>query len=144
MSALYDIIVGLMLLVGALFALAGAVGVLRFPDVFMRSHAASKAGTLGSGLMLLALAAYAHELDVVTRAVAGVIFFLLTAPVSAHLLARAAYMAGYRPSAITRIDALEDVVRPSKRASGGAGGNPASGKPAKAKTAKGKGTPKTR
>lgn len=114
MSALYDILVGVMLIVGALFALVGSVGMLRLQDVYMRMHAASKAGTLGSGMMLLALAVYAHEVDVVTRAIAGVVFFLLTAPVSAHLLARAAYIAGYRPCAMTKIDELKDEVRPDK------------------------------
>jgi multicomponent Na+:H+ antiporter subunit G len=95
-----------------LFALVAAIGVLRLGDVYMRMHAASKAGTLGSGLALLAIALYSQELDVFTRAVAGVVFFLLTAPVSAHLLARAAYLAGYRPSPATVIDAMAAAEPP--------------------------------
>jgi multicomponent Na+:H+ antiporter subunit G len=58
-------------------------------------HAASKAGTLGSGFCLLAVAVHASSFDVATRAIAAVLFFLLTAPISAHLLARAALLAGY-------------------------------------------------
>ena len=112
MSAVVDIIVGLMLIIGASFSLVASVGVLRLKDVYMRMHAASKAGTLGSGVMLLALAAYAGELSVVTRAIAGVVFFLLTAPISAHLLAKAAYAVGYRPCADTKIDELKAVMRP--------------------------------
>ncbi|MBD8893535.1 monovalent cation/H(+) antiporter subunit G [Roseibium litorale] len=112
MSAFVDIIVGLMLITGALFSLVASVGVLRLKDVYMRMHAASKAGTLGSGVMLLALAVYAGELSVVTRAIAGVVFFLLTAPISAHLLAKAAYAVGYRPCADTKIDELKTVMRP--------------------------------
>ncbi|WP_417667407.1 monovalent cation/H(+) antiporter subunit G [Roseibium sp.] len=114
MSAVVDIIVGVMLVVGALFALVASVGLLRLKDVYMRMHAASKAGTLGSGLMLLALAVYAGDLGVVTRAVAGVVFFLLTAPVSAHLLAKAAYAVGYRPCADTKVDELKAVLGPDK------------------------------
>ncbi len=105
MTDLVNVAVGVLLVVGALFTLVAAIGILRLDDVYMRMHAASKAGTLGSGVALLALALYSHELDVVTRAIAGVIFFLLTAPISAHLLARAAYLAGYRPCAATRVDA---------------------------------------
>jgi len=54
-------------------------------------HAASKAGTVGSSAMLLALAISVDDIGVATRAVAGIVFFLLTAPIAAHLLARVAY-----------------------------------------------------
>lgn len=112
-GAWLDIIVGVMLVVAALFALIASIGILRLDDVYMRMHAGSKAGTLGSGLMLLALAVHAGDAGIVTRAVAGVIFFLLTAPVSAHLLATAAYRAGYRTCPKTKKDAFKAVVRPS-------------------------------
>ncbi|MBO6757755.1 MAG: monovalent cation/H(+) antiporter subunit G [Roseibium sp.] len=112
-GAWIDIIVGVTLVVGALFALVASIGILRLKDVYMRMHAGSKAGTLGSGLMLLGLALYSGEPGIVTRAVAGVIFFLLTAPVAAHLLATAAYRVGYRPCADTKIDAFKPVARPN-------------------------------
>lgn len=105
-----DYLVGLMILAGSFFALVAAVGLIRFDDVYMRMHAASKAGTLGSGLLLLALALQSQEFEIVTRAIAGVVFFLLTAPVSAHLLARSAYLVGYRPCAATHEDALREHV----------------------------------
>jgi multicomponent Na+:H+ antiporter subunit G len=85
----------LCLLAGAGFAMVGALGVLRFPDVYTRTHAASKAGTLGSGFCLVAVALSADGIDVATRAILTVVFLMLTAPVSAHLLARAAFRAGY-------------------------------------------------
>jgi multicomponent Na+:H+ antiporter subunit G len=112
MSAAITILTGVMLVIGALFALVASIGIVRLKDVYMRMHAASKAGTLGSGLMLIALAIYASDLGVTTRAVAGVVFFLLTAPISAHLLAKAAYAAGYRPCADTKQDALAEVFPP--------------------------------
>ncbi|TYC65303.1 monovalent cation/H(+) antiporter subunit G [Stappia sp. BW2] len=112
MNAAVEIITGIMLIVGASFALVASIGIIRLKDVYMRMHAASKAGTLGSGVMLLALAVHASDLAVVTRAIAGVVFFLLTAPISAHLLAKAAYAAGYRPCADTKVDALAKIVRP--------------------------------
>lgn len=112
MSAVVDIVTGIMLVTGALFAFVASLGLIRLKDVYMRMHAASKAGTLGSGLMLLALAVEAGDLSLFTRAVAGVVFFMLTAPISAHLLAKAAYAAGYRTCADTKIDELADTVRP--------------------------------
>ena len=84
-----------LIVIGSLFALVGAIGLVRLPDVYARSHAASKAGTIGSGLAMLAIAVSASETYVATRAIAGLFFFLLTAPVAAHLLMRAAYKAGY-------------------------------------------------
>jgi len=114
-EAYIQIFVGVLLVVGALFALIASLGLLRLQDVYMRMHAGSKAGTLGSGLMLLALAILAADAGVVTRAIAGVIFFLLTAPLAAHLLATASYRAGYRPCADTKIDALQPVVRPDQK-----------------------------
>ncbi|MTI42657.1 multicomponent Na+:H+ antiporter subunit G [Roseibium hamelinense] len=111
-TVVLEIVVGLMLVIGASFAFVASLGILRLKDVYMRMHAGSKAGTLGSGLMLLALAIYAGDAGVVTRAIAGVIFFLLTAPISAHLLAKAAYVVGYRPCGDTKLDALAKVVTP--------------------------------
>ena len=84
-----------LILLGSFFALVGAVGLVRLPDVYSRSHAASKAGTIGSGLAMLAIAISAPEIYVATRAIAGLLFFLLTAPVAAHLLMNAAYRARY-------------------------------------------------
>ena len=111
MTAAVEIITGIMLIIGASFSLIASIGIIRLKDVYMRMHAASKAGTLGSGVMLLALAVHAGDLAVVTRAIAGVVFFLLTAPISAHLLAKAAYAAGYQPCADTKEDALAKTAR---------------------------------
>lgn len=88
--------VSILLIAGSLFALVAAVGVLRLPDVYTRMHAAAKAGTVGSGLLLLATGVGSEDPAIFVRALAGFVFFILTAPVSAHLLARAAHLAGVR------------------------------------------------
>lgn len=93
-DALQSVAAALLILAGSVFALAASIGLLRFPDLYTRMHAAAKAGTLGSCLMLIALAVYTDDLSVTTRALGGVVFFLLTAPISAHLLARAAHASG--------------------------------------------------
>ncbi|MCB1419245.1 MAG: monovalent cation/H(+) antiporter subunit G [Notoacmeibacter sp.] len=90
-----NVAVGLLLIIGSAFALIAAIGINRLPDVYSRMHAASKAGTLGSGVMLIALAVHADDAGIAMRALAGVVFFLLTAPISSHLLAKAAYAVGY-------------------------------------------------
>ncbi|MBB4303794.1 multicomponent Na+:H+ antiporter subunit G [Rhodobium orientis] len=111
MSDVQNIAVGLILLTGSFFAFVASIGLLRLRDIYMRMHAASKAGTLGSGLMMVGLAVYAAEIDVISRALAGVVFFLLTTPVSTHLLARAAYLVGHKPAEETRIDDYADAVK---------------------------------
>lgn len=88
-------IAGVLIIVGAFFALVASIGLLRLQDVYSRMHAASKAGTVGSGLMMIALAVISADMGTAIRALAGVVFFILTAPIAAHLLARAAYKVGY-------------------------------------------------
>lgn len=80
-----------LLLLGGLFSLVAAIGVVRLPDLFTRMHAASKAGTVGSGLVLLAVAVVSADAGVALRAIVGIAFILITTPVAAHLLARASY-----------------------------------------------------
>jgi multicomponent K+:H+ antiporter subunit G len=91
MHWVWQVVVAAMLVVGGLFALIGAVGMLRFPDFFMRLHAPTKATTLGVGGVLLASIAAnwgqgsygLHELLIT-------LFLFITAPVSANLMASAA------------------------------------------------------
>ena len=89
-----DVIAGVLLLVGSTFSLVAAIGLLRFPDVYVRMQVGAKAGTLGAGLVLVAIAVEAQDLEVGTRALAGLVFLLFTSPIAAHLLARAGYRAG--------------------------------------------------
>ena len=97
---------GVVLVLGAVFTLLAAVGVVRLPDLYTRMHAASKAGAVGGGLILIAVAVLSQDAAVAIRAVVGVIFLLLTTPVSAHLLARASYLSGYKPCNETVVDEL--------------------------------------
>ncbi|WP_404405563.1 monovalent cation/H(+) antiporter subunit G [Pelagibacterium halotolerans] len=101
-------VAGLLLVIGAVFSFLAVVGILRLPDLYTRAHAASKAGTVGSGLTLIAIALISFDGAVILRALVGIVFFMLTAPISAHLLARAAYIAGYKPCGETVFNALEN------------------------------------
>ena len=108
MTIVATFLAGILIIVGSFFALTAALGLVRLPDVYSRMHAASKAGTMGSGLMMIALALVADDLATVTRAVAGVVFFLLTAPIAAHLLAKAAYSVGYKLWDKSVLDEMSD------------------------------------
>ncbi|HWG91090.1 MAG TPA: monovalent cation/H(+) antiporter subunit G [Candidatus Thermoplasmatota archaeon] len=89
-----DLVAAALAILGALFMLLASVGILRMPDLFTRMSTTSKAGTLGAGLMFLAVAVAFPDLGVKTRALAGIFFLLLTAPVAAHMIGRAGYVAG--------------------------------------------------
>ncbi|WP_263788584.1 monovalent cation/H(+) antiporter subunit G [Salinibacter grassmerensis] len=87
-------IVGIFLMgTGTLFVFVAGLGVLRLPDVYMRLHASTKAGTLGVALNAAGLVAFYPSLGIFTRAFALVLFLLLTAPVAAHMIGRASYFA---------------------------------------------------
>ena len=89
-----DIVTAVLLVAGALFAAIAALGLVRLPDVYLRMHAATKAGTLGAGLVLAAVATHFAEWSVALRAVAAIAFLVITAPVAAHMIGRAAYRTG--------------------------------------------------
>jgi multicomponent Na+:H+ antiporter subunit G len=104
------------LLFGSLFALLAAIGVLRLPDLYTRMHAASKAGAVGGGLILLSVALVSFDAGVAMRAIIGVAFLLLTTPVAAHLLARASHRGGYDAGVKMQIDELKSKSSPTSQA----------------------------
>lgn len=87
-----DILAALLMTGGTFLMLVAAVGLLRFPDLYTRMHAVTKAGTLGIGLMLISAAVAFWDLSVTARALAALLFVFLTAPVSAHMIGRAGYL----------------------------------------------------
>jgi multicomponent Na+:H+ antiporter subunit G len=114
MNPILAIAVSILLVSGSLFALVAAIGVIRLPDVYTRMHAAAKAGAVGSSLLLLATGVGSLDPAIFTRAVAGFVFFILTAPVSTHLLARAAHIYGVKMDGVTVMDDLKRDTRPKR------------------------------
>lgn len=94
-----DIFVIVFLITGTFFVLSASIGVIRFPDVYTRLHASTKAATLGiAGIMIGAfIFLYAEHGIVSGKLILGIIFVLLTAPVSAHMIGRAAHSSGVKP-----------------------------------------------
>jgi multicomponent Na+:H+ antiporter subunit G len=101
-----------LLLVGALFLLLAALGLVRMPDLFTRMSAATKGTTLGVGCMLLAVGVYFPGIGITTRAVTGIGFFFVTAPVAAHMIGRAAYFVGVPLWQGTVVDELRGKYDP--------------------------------
>jgi multicomponent Na+:H+ antiporter subunit G len=85
------------ILIGSFFVLTAAVGVLRFPDLYSRLHASSKLVTLGSAGIFLGAALELTEAAAFTRLAAILLFQFLTTPLSAYLIAQAAYLRALPP-----------------------------------------------
>jgi len=88
---LADVLSAVCLLLGAALSLAAGIGVLRFPDVLSRMHAASKPQVLGLLLILLGVGLRLRTGIDVTTLLLVAVFQLVTAPVAAHMVGRAAY-----------------------------------------------------
>ncbi|WP_022926845.1 monovalent cation/H(+) antiporter subunit G [Patulibacter americanus] len=91
MTTVLDVLAAICLLGGAALSLAAAVGVVRFPDVLSRMHAASKPQVLGLLLVLIGVGLRLRTQFDITTLVLVAVFQLTTAPVAAHMVGRAAY-----------------------------------------------------
>jgi len=89
-----ELLMSALVLLGAGFMLLASVGILRLPDTPTRMHASTKAAALGVMLIMAAVSLHFAEFSVFTRAIAIVAFILLTAPIGAHVIGRAAYFMG--------------------------------------------------
>lgn len=89
-----EIVIAILASFGGLFTLLAGVGIVRMPDLYLRISVTTKAATLGVGLLLVCAALYFRENSITTKVLAIILFTLLTAPVSAHLIGRAAYTLG--------------------------------------------------
>lgn len=85
-------VIYLLAIAGAFFVFVAGLGALRFKDLFMRMHAATKAGSLGLGLLLAAIALAHPSPVVVVKCVLIIAFVFLTAPIAAHMIGRAGYL----------------------------------------------------
>ncbi|WP_151734225.1 monovalent cation/H(+) antiporter subunit G [Paenibacillus tengchongensis] len=91
-----ELLFALLILTGALLSAASSVGLIRLPDVYLRSHAAAKSATLGVLCVLSgAFLYFAFFLDFISaKLLLGIVFVFMTSPLAAHLTSRAAYRSG--------------------------------------------------
>ena len=104
----------LLKLLGVGFLCIAGIGVMRLSDPFQRMHAATKAGTLGAGLVILGSVISHGATDATVMGLLTIVFLLLTVPVAGHLLGRASYMSGARLS-LRGENALEGILERSDR-----------------------------
>ena len=90
MSAILDVVSWVLLLTGGFLIVTGAAGMMRFPDLYTRMHAASVTDTGGAGLLLFGLMLQAGFTLVTVKLVLILWFLLFTGPVASHVLAKAA------------------------------------------------------
>ena len=116
MAETLHMIGGGLAIAGALLTLLGAIGVLRFPDVYTRIHAASITDTGGASLMLIGLGLISGLSFVTLKLLVAWAFIMLASPVAAHALANAAYTSGHAPwTGSYRVVRGTPVPRPGQR-----------------------------
>jgi multicomponent Na+:H+ antiporter subunit G len=97
MSIVADILSWGLILLGSVSMLIGGIGVLRFPDVYTRMHAASITDTVGAGALLLGLMIQAGITLIAVKLFLMLVFFFFTSPTSSFSLAHAALSSGVEP-----------------------------------------------
>ncbi|AXF57276.1 Na+/H+ antiporter subunit G [Salicibibacter kimchii] len=112
-NVMIEILVSILLIVGVIMILISAIGLIRLPDVYTRSHGATKSATLG---VLCTLAGVFLHFGLVegfysVRLLLGIVFVFLTAPVVGHVCCRAAYRSGVPlAEGSAQDDPLEEVL----------------------------------
>ena len=97
--------------IGLLFNFFGCIGLIRFPDVYTRLQASAKCVTLGTCGILFGLFLFKGFCPTGIKALLCLVFIILTAPVSAHALARSAYRSGVKPCGQTVIDEYSEDMK---------------------------------
>ncbi len=98
------------ILIGAIFIAIASIGILRLPDFYVRMSAITKAGTMGVGFIALGIAIHYGDLIISIKAFVIITFMLFTAPVAAHIIARAAYKHGIPFWGKNLVDELNELV----------------------------------
>lgn len=111
-----EFIGAVLILTGGIASLISVFGLIRLPDVYTRSHAATKSSTLAVLLTLSGTFLYFwfHEQFISVRVLLGIVFVFLTAPVAGHLIIRAAYRSKVKLADISVTDELYDVLHKKK------------------------------
>ncbi|MFF2889219.1 monovalent cation/H(+) antiporter subunit G [Paenibacillus sp. NPDC057967] len=89
-------LLGILILLGAIVCVISVFGLIRLPDVYLRSHAATKSATMGVLLILFGgfLYFWLFENHISIKLLLGIVFVFITSPVAGHLNGRAAYRSG--------------------------------------------------
>lgn len=102
----------ILILIGSMISVVSAIGIIRFPDIYSRAHAATKTTTLAVLVTLVGSFLYFwfNESYISIRLLLGIIFVFITAPVSGHLVLRAAYRSKVELTDTSVKDELKNVL----------------------------------
>ncbi len=116
MIVLANILIVLTIVVGIVFTIVAVIGIIRLPDVYTRAHAASKSATLG--VLSILLGVFLHfwlkEGHFSIQLLLAIAFLFITSPIGGHLMGRAAYISGVKPTELTVGDDLAKVIKQAK------------------------------
>lgn len=103
----------ILILIGSIISVISAIGIIRFPDIYTRAHAATKTTTLAVLITLVGTFIYVWfgEAYISVRLMLGIVFVFITAPISGHLVLRAAYRANIKMADTTAEDELKDAFK---------------------------------
>lgn len=110
MNAFTEWLVIILLIIGSFFLLVGSIGLVRLPDFFTRLHAPTKASTLGIGSILVASALYfsVTQSGLSVKELVITLFLFITAPITAHMMAKSALHMEKKPMSRTQNQTLLD------------------------------------
>lgn len=103
-----EIIAGVIILVGTTFLFLAGLSLIRLPDLLTRLSASTKAVAFGAGLIFVAVAIFFDDVATDARAFAGLLFFAITSPIAATVIARSARRTGVPVWPGTIIDEIFD------------------------------------
>jgi multicomponent Na+:H+ antiporter subunit G len=112
MSLAAEILIAATMILGTFLVFVAGVGLVRFPDVFCRMHAAGKAGTLGISFIIISsvICFAGTDNSILVRGLVAIFFQFLTTPTATHLLARSSYIKNYPLTDRTVVDELEGMI----------------------------------
>ncbi|ALX48155.1 monovalent cation/H(+) antiporter subunit G [Lentibacillus amyloliquefaciens] len=116
-EVIFNIIVAIFLLAGSFFLISSSIGTIRFPDVYTRLHATTKASTLGIASLLIGAFLFLYiQHDIISgKLLLAIVFTLITSPVAAHMISRAAHRVGIKPVTKNRTDEYEQAIHKQKQ-----------------------------
>lgn len=105
------IFAAIFLVLGAFFMFLAGLGTLRFPDIYSRMHAATKAASFGIGLLMTAFLIFYFSWSLLILGGLIVMFVFITVPVAAHMLGRAGYLLNAPQYEKTSVDEMRDEFK---------------------------------
>jgi multicomponent Na+:H+ antiporter subunit G len=110
LDVIVDLLTSVFLILGAFLSLAAGVGLIRFPDAIARMHATTKPQILGLIFILAAIALQERRWSTILMLVTLLLFQMMTAPISAHMIGRAGYRTGVVAPGSLLVDELAQAI----------------------------------